>query len=98
MLRALLILTSAWTGDLRTSISCALIDCTQLLDSAGNAKLSDFGIRREIRTIAWIELKVLRGERYSEKAGVYSVGVLLVKAATYTHGGTKRWWCLWTGE
>jgi tRNA A-37 threonylcarbamoyl transferase component Bud32 len=66
-----------------------------LLDSAGNAKLSDFGISREVAmdetmtreigTMAWIAPEVLRGERYSEKADIYSLGVLLVEMDRCRH-------------
>jgi serine/threonine protein kinase len=66
-----------------------------LLDSKGNAKLSDFGVSREVPmdetmtrevgTVAWIAPEVLRGERYSEKADIYSLGVLLVELDRCRH-------------
>jgi serine/threonine protein kinase len=66
-----------------------------LLNDEGDAKLSDFGISREatldetmtgeIGTVAWIAPEVLRGERYSEKADIYSLGVLLVELDTARH-------------
>jgi serine/threonine protein kinase len=66
-----------------------------LLDELGNAKLSDFGISREvpidetmtseIGTVAWIAPEVLRGGRYSEKADIYSLGVLLVELDRCCH-------------
>lgn len=66
-----------------------------LLDLEGNAKLSDFGISRELTidetmtsevgTAAWIAPEVLRGARYSEKADIYSLGVLLVELDRCQH-------------
>lgn len=63
-----------------------------LLGPAYEAKLSDFGISREwavdttmtagIGTMAWIAPEVLRGERYTEMADIYSLGVLLSELAT----------------
>lgn len=56
------------------------------------AKLSDFGVSKEWRvdatmtagigTMAWIAPEVLRGERYTEKADMYSFGVILTELAT----------------
>jgi tRNA A-37 threonylcarbamoyl transferase component Bud32 len=64
-----------------------------LLDDRYNAKLSDFGVSREfnmdatmtggIGTVAWIAPEVLRGERYSEKADIYSYGVILSEMSTH---------------
>ncbi|CEG43565.1 tkl protein kinase [Plasmopara halstedii] len=63
-----------------------------LLSSSYEAKLSDFGISREwqvdatmtagIGTMAWIAPEVLRGERYTEMADIYSFGVILSELAT----------------
>ncbi|TMW55083.1 hypothetical protein Poli38472_013845 [Pythium oligandrum] len=70
-----------------------------LLSAEGDAKLSDFGISREmsidetmtgeIGTVAWIAPEVLQGERYSEKADIYSFGVLLVELDTCRHPYSK---------
>ncbi|DBA05063.1 TPA: hypothetical protein N0F65_000751 [Lagenidium giganteum] len=64
-----------------------------LLSKNYEAKLSDFGISREwavdqtmtagIGTMAWIAPEVLRGERYTEKADIYSFGVMMSELATY---------------
>ncbi|RLN20161.1 hypothetical protein BBJ28_00015130 [Nothophytophthora sp. Chile5] len=63
-----------------------------LLSDTWEAKLTDFGVSRErsedqtmtaeIGTISWIAPEVLRGERYSEKADVYSFGVILTELDT----------------
>uniref|UniRef100_M4BEY6 Protein kinase domain-containing protein n=1 Tax=Hyaloperonospora arabidopsidis (strain Emoy2) TaxID=559515 RepID=M4BEY6_HYAAE len=63
-----------------------------LLSSSYEAKLSDFGVSREwqvdttmtagIGTMAWIAPEVLRGERYTETADIYSFGVILSELAT----------------
>lgn len=63
-----------------------------LLGPSYEAKLSDFGISREwqvdttmtagIGTMAWIAPEVLRGERYTEMADIYSLGVVLTELAT----------------
>ncbi|KAE9310004.1 hypothetical protein PF008_g20562 [Phytophthora fragariae] len=63
-----------------------------LLSERWEAKLTDFGVSREltedqtmtaeIGTISWIAPEVLRGERYSEKADVYSFGVILTELDT----------------
>ncbi|KAJ0398863.1 hypothetical protein P43SY_010154 [Pythium insidiosum] len=62
-----------------------------LLGASWNAKLTDFGVSREagddamtaeIGTVAWIAPEVLLGGRYSEKADVYSLGVLLSELDT----------------
>lgn len=66
-----------------------------LLNDAWVAKLTDFGVSREmtgdgedqtmtgeVGTISWIAPEVLRGERYSVKADVYSFGVLLSELDT----------------
>lgn len=63
-----------------------------LLSDSYEAKLSDFGISREwqvdatmtagIGTMAWIAPEVLRGERYTEKADIYSFGVILSELST----------------
>ncbi|GMF34164.1 unnamed protein product [Phytophthora lilii] len=63
-----------------------------LLSENWEAKLTDFGVSREltedqtmtaeIGTISWIAPEVLRGERYSEKADVYSFGVIMTELDT----------------
>ncbi|GMF34162.1 unnamed protein product [Phytophthora lilii] len=63
-----------------------------LLSDSWEAKLTDFGISREldedqtmtaeIGTVSWIAPEVLRGEHYSEKADVYSFGVILTELDT----------------
>jgi serine/threonine protein kinase len=66
-----------------------------LLDLPGNAKLSGFGIgrsgtvdeaaSREAGAVAWIAPEVLRGERFTAKADMYSFGVLLVELDRCRH-------------
>ncbi|POM60349.1 TKL protein kinase [Phytophthora palmivora] len=63
-----------------------------LMSEKWEAKLTDFGVSREltedqtmtaeIGTISWIAPEVLRGERYSEKADVYSFGVIMSELDT----------------
>ncbi|KDO28960.1 TKL protein kinase [Saprolegnia parasitica CBS 223.65] len=63
-----------------------------LLGAQFEAKLSDFGTSRqvvmdatmtaEIGTIAWIAPEILKGDRYSESADMYSFGVLLSEVDT----------------
>ncbi|KAI9917155.1 hypothetical protein PsorP6_012467 [Peronosclerospora sorghi] len=63
-----------------------------LLSETWDAKVTDFGTSRavqddqtmtaEIGTVSWIAPEVLRGERYSEKADVYSLGVILSELDT----------------
>ncbi|ETV92935.1 TKL protein kinase [Aphanomyces invadans] len=63
-----------------------------LLSDSWEAKLSDFGISRvtsleetmtsNIGTVAWIAPEVLSGGRYTEKADIYSFGVLLSELDT----------------
>ncbi|CAI5738287.1 unnamed protein product [Hyaloperonospora brassicae] len=63
-----------------------------LLSDTWEAKLTDFGVSRELRedqtmtaeigTISWIAPEVLRGERYTEKADVYSFGVIMTELDT----------------
>lgn len=63
-----------------------------LLNDVWEAKLTDFGISRELTedetmtaevgTVSWIAPEVLRGEHYSEKADVYSLGVILTELDT----------------
>ncbi|ETK84697.1 TKL protein kinase [Phytophthora nicotianae CJ01A1] len=65
-----------------------------LLDHEWEAKLSDFGISREasestmtggMGTIAWIAPEVLQGERYSESADIFSLGITLSEMDTCGH-------------
>ncbi|KAF0695693.1 Aste57867_13515 [Aphanomyces stellatus] len=62
-----------------------------LLNALGVAKLTDFGVSREtsvdtmtaeIGTVAWIAPEVLKGIYYSEKADIYSLGVLISEMDT----------------
>lgn len=63
-----------------------------LLGGDGVAKLSDFGISREstleetmtgeIGTVAWIAPEILQGDRYTERADIYSFGVFMVELDT----------------
>lgn len=63
-----------------------------LLSDTWEAKLTDFGVSREldedqtmtgeIGTVSWIAPEVLRGERYTEKADIYSFGVILTELDT----------------
>lgn len=74
--------------------------CNVLLDTESNAKLTDFGISRMlaaddtmtcgIGTVAWTAPEVLRGKRYSERADVYSFGVLLVELDRCRHPYTEH--------
>jgi mitogen-activated protein kinase kinase kinase 7 len=63
-----------------------------LLSDAYEAKLSDFGLSRErtfeetmtsgVGTLLWSAPEILRGDRYSEKADIYSYGVVLSELDT----------------
>lgn len=61
-----------------------------LLDDAMNAKLADFGWTRfkaenmtnKIGTYQWMAPEVIQGHEYSEKADVYSFGIILWELAT----------------
>lgn len=63
-----------------------------LLSEDLTAKLSDFGLSREwsadqtmtsgVGTLLWTAPEVLRGERYTEKADVYSFGIVLSEIDT----------------
>lgn len=63
-----------------------------LLTDSLEAKLSDFGLSRErtfeetmtsgVGTLLWTAPEILRGDRYSEKADIYSYGVVLSELDT----------------
>ncbi|TMW66852.1 hypothetical protein Poli38472_011968 [Pythium oligandrum] len=63
-----------------------------LLNDKFEAKLSDFGLSRErsfdetmtmgVGTLLWTAPEVLRGDRYSEKADIYSYGIVLSELDT----------------
>jgi serine/threonine protein kinase len=61
-----------------------------LLDYSGNAKLADFGWTRiksnimtsKIGTYQWMAPEVIAGFKYTEKADVFSFGVILWELAT----------------
>eukprot|EP00163_Fabomonas_tropica_P006392 TRINITY_DN1595_c0_g1_i4.p1 TRINITY_DN1595_c0_g1~~TRINITY_DN1595_c0_g1_i4.p1 ORF type:complete len:608 (+),score=82.55 TRINITY_DN1595_c0_g1_i4:147-1970(+) len=63
-----------------------------LLDSHGRAKVCDFGLSRDISSDAtmtkmvgtphWMAPEILKGEKYSEKADVYSYALLLWELLT----------------
>jgi hypothetical protein len=61
-----------------------------LLDDAMNAKLADFGWTRlkaeamtnKIGTYQWMAPEVIQGQDYSEKADVYSFGIIMWELAT----------------
>lgn len=63
-----------------------------LLTATFEAKLSDFGLSRErsfeetmtmgVGTLLWTAPEVLRGDRYSEKADIYSYGIVLSELDT----------------
>ncbi|KAG6960160.1 hypothetical protein JG687_00008379 [Phytophthora cactorum] len=77
-----------------------------LLTEDLQAKVSDFGLSREtsfdetmtsgVGTLLWTAPEVLRGERYSEKADIYSFGVVLAELDTclppyaYSQGRKNR--------
>ncbi|KAL3665679.1 hypothetical protein V7S43_009112 [Phytophthora oleae] len=77
-----------------------------LLTEDLQAKVSDFGLSREtsfdetmtsgVGTLLWTAPEVLRGEKYSEKADIYSFGVVLAELDTclppyaYSQGGRKN--------
>ncbi|GLE06146.1 hypothetical protein PINS_up015357 [Pythium insidiosum] len=63
-----------------------------LLDSSLNAKLTDFGVSREradstmtagVGSSLWMAPEVMMGERYDEKADVFSFGVVLSELDTH---------------
>jgi serine/threonine-protein kinase TNNI3K len=63
-----------------------------LLDNQLNAKLTDFGVSREssVRTMTagvgtslWMAPEVMMGERYNEKADIFSFGVVLSELDTH---------------
>jgi len=65
-----------------------------LLNAAQNvAKLTDFGVSRErsdatmtggVGTLLWMAPEVMAGERYDDKADVFSFGILLSEMDTYS--------------
>ncbi|KAL3669705.1 hypothetical protein V7S43_005086 [Phytophthora oleae] len=64
-----------------------------LLNGALEAKLSDFGISRErldhtmtagVGTSLWMAPEVMLGEKYDEKADIFSFGVVLSELDVYT--------------
>lgn len=62
-----------------------------LLSANWEAKLTDFGVSREVDeamtaevgTVAWIAPEILKGDNYSEQADIYSFGVLLAEMDTH---------------
>ncbi|OQR98072.1 protein kinase [Achlya hypogyna] len=63
-----------------------------LLNSAGEAKLGDFGVAREVTeesmtnavgTYRWTAPEVLKGKHYNEKADIYSFGMILTELDTH---------------
>ncbi|KAF1317313.1 Tkl protein kinase, partial [Globisporangium splendens] len=63
-----------------------------LLDNHLNAKLTDFGVSREridqtmtagVGTSLWMAPEVMMGERYNEKADIFSFGVVLSELSTH---------------
>ncbi|CAH0482821.1 unnamed protein product [Peronospora belbahrii] len=73
-------------------LHCDLKSLNILLTEDLHAKVSDFGLSRKISfdetmtrsigTLLWTAPEVLRGERYSEKADIYSFGVVLAELDT----------------
>lgn len=61
-----------------------------LIDESYRAKLADFGwtrlmgkrMTRQIGTFQWMAPEVIIGENYSEKADVYSFGIILWEIAS----------------
>ncbi|KDO28716.1 TKL/DRK protein kinase [Saprolegnia parasitica CBS 223.65] len=63
-----------------------------LLNDAGEAKLGDFGIAREVSeesmtnavgTYRWTAPEVLKGKHYDERADIYSFGMILTELDTH---------------
>ncbi|KDO19365.1 serine/threonine protein kinase [Saprolegnia parasitica CBS 223.65] len=71
-----------------------------LLDASGGAKLTDFGVSRElcdsraltngIGTFQWMAPEVINGSSYSEAADIYSFGVLVSEMSTHEVPYTQR--------
>ncbi|GLD95694.1 hypothetical protein PINS_up004372 [Pythium insidiosum] len=62
-----------------------------LLTEDGDAKVTDFGVAREwedltmtegVGSLLWMAPEIVQGERYNEKADIYSVGVVLSELDT----------------
>ncbi|GLE07844.1 hypothetical protein PINS_up018550 [Pythium insidiosum] len=76
-----------------------------LLTDSGDAKLTDFGVAREwdgdcatmtagVGSLLWMAPEVMQGERYDEKADIFSFGVVLSELDSnelpYTHTSAPR--------
>ncbi|KDO25149.1 serine/threonine protein kinase [Saprolegnia parasitica CBS 223.65] len=71
-----------------------------LLDASGGAKLTDFGVSRElcdsrtltngIGTFQWMAPEVINGSSYTEAADIYSFGVIVSEMSTHEVPYTQR--------